>query len=191
MDQFEKHLKKQYAIAQSLLQLKIYQARATRMTTPLQRYFNSTATRNAFAKMMFFSANVKSGYNKTQISKELFITRQASHTMVEECLASGWVEVCEKGRSPSYKASQTLKDAHMAYTEYHLDELRKLPVRAYLDALENYQEAKSKASLYCSAEELEINSPLDAEITNEQKMREDENVFEFQQRTTTGGTGGG
>jgi hypothetical protein len=180
MDQFEKHLKKQYAIAQSLLQLKIYQQRATRMTTPLQRYFNSTATRNAFAKMMFFSAHVKSGYNKTQISKELFITRQASHTMVEECLASGWIEVCEKGRSPSYKATQPLIEANNLYTDYHLEELRKLPVRDYVDALENYQAAKSKATLYCSTEDLEIDLPSDTEITNEQK--EGTNVYGFHGR---------
>jgi hypothetical protein len=180
MDQFEKHLKKQYAIAQSLLQLKIYQQRATRMTTPLQRYFNSTATRNAFAKMMFFSAHVKSGYNKTQISKELFITRQASHTMVEECLASGWIEVCEKGRSPSYKSTQPLIEANNLYTDYHLEELRKLPVRDYVDALENYQAAKSKATLYCSTEDLEIDLPSDTEITNEQK--EGTNVYGFHGR---------
>ena len=177
MDQIEQHLRKQYAISQSILQLKIYQARATRMNTPLQRYFNSTATRNAFAKMMFFSAYVKSDYTKTQISKELFITRQAAHTMVEECLASGWVELCEKGRSPTYKASQPLIEAHMIYTDYHLDELRKLPVRDYVDALENYQAAKSKASLYCSEEDLEIDLPLDTELTNEQK--EGTNVYGF------------
>ena len=180
MDQFEKHLKKQYTIAQSILQLKIYQRRATRMTTPLQRYFNSTSTRNAFARMMFYSANVKSDYNKTQISKELFITRQAAHTMVEECLASGWIEVCKKGRSPTYKATQPLIDATYLYTDYHLDELRRLPVRDYVDALECYQAAKRKANLYCPTEDLEIDLPLDTELTNEQK--EGTNVYGFHGR---------
>ena len=49
-----------------------------------------------------------------------------------------------------------------------------------MDALENYQAAKSKASLYCSEEDLEIDLPLDTEITNEQK--EGTNVYGFHER---------
>jgi uncharacterized protein (DUF1499 family) len=73
-----------------------------------------------------------------------------------------------------------LIEANNLYTDYHLEELRKLPVRDYVDALENYQAAKSKATLYCSTEDLEIDLPSDTEITNEQK--EGTNVYGFHGR---------
>ena len=57
---------------------------------------------------MYIASNVKSLYTKTAISKELHITRQAAHQMVNECLDAGWIEVDTDGRTPTYKASETL-----------------------------------------------------------------------------------
>ena len=119
MDKIEKELRTMYSIEQAKHQIKIYKARKHRMDTPLQRYFNSSDVRNTFARQMFIAANVKSLYTKKAIAEELGISWQAAHTMVEECKASGWVEVDRNGKCPTYKASDSLVEAHFFYVDYH------------------------------------------------------------------------
>lgn len=151
MDKIEKELRTLYGIEQAKHQIKIYQGRQTRMATPLQRYFNSSAVRNTFARQMFIAAHVKSLYTKKAIAGELGISWQAAHTMVEECKASGWVEVDVNGKHPTYKASDSLVEAHFFYIDFHIQTVNETGTRYYINALDEYRRGKSKAGLDCES----------------------------------------
>lgn len=139
MDKFEEELNHEYTLAQCKHQILLYQCRQTRMNTPLQRYFNSTPARNAFARVMFVAAHDNTVYTKTGISRILHITRQATALMIDDCIAEGWVVTDAK----SWKASQILIDAQYSYAEFHKETLIGLPVSYYLQTLEHYQKAKA------------------------------------------------
>ena len=151
MDKVEKELRTMYGIEQAKHQIKLYQGRRTRMDTPIQRYFNSTALRNTFARQMFIAANVKSLYTKQAIAEELGISWQAAHTMVEECKASGWVEVDRNGKCPTYKASDSLVEAHFFYIDFHIQTVNETGTRYFINAMDEYRRGKSKAGLDCES----------------------------------------
>jgi len=140
MDEIELRLNKGYALALAKWQVEIYQARNQRDASAIQRYFNSTTTRNAMARLMFMAAHDNQVYTQAVIAKELHISRQAAKKMVEECVAEGWVEADGAG----YKAAQPLIDQLYNYTEFHITTVMKRPLRYWLNAMENYQIAINK-----------------------------------------------
>lgn len=170
MDKIEKELRTMYSIEQAKHQIKIYKARKHRMDTPLQRYFNSSDVRNTFARQMFIAANVKSLYTKKAIAEELGISWQAAHTMVEECKASGWVEFDEDGKCPTYKASDSLVEAHFFYVDYHINTIKETGTRYFINALDEYRRAKSKAGLDCESitPTLDYSTDTDIQDSNEE-----------------------
>ncbi|MAH25095.1 MAG: hypothetical protein CMP82_14965 [Gammaproteobacteria bacterium] len=154
MDNVEKELRTQYGIEQAKHQIAVYKGRQTRMATPLQRYFNSSPARNTFARQMFIAAHVKSLYTKKAIAEELGISWQAAHTMVEECKASGWVEVDEAretGKGATFKASPTLVEAHNWYIDFHIQTVNETGTRYYINALDEYRRGKRQAGLDCES----------------------------------------
>ena len=144
MNDIEQKILSDYAVALAKWQIELYRGRNQRMDNPIQRYFNSTPTRNTFARMMFLAyRDDKLHYTKAEISRQLFITRQAASQMVEDCLAEGWIEANGNG----YKASQTLADRMMDYVEFHIDTLTRNPVTDLYMSLRHYQRAQDiKAS---------------------------------------------
>ncbi len=144
MNDIEQKILSDYALALAKWQIELYRGRNQRMNNPIQRYFNSTPARNAFARMMFLAyQDDKLVYTKTEISRQLFITRQAASQMVDDCLAEGWVEAQGNG----YKASQALADKVMNYVEFHIDTLTRNPVTDLYMSLRHYQRAQDiKAS---------------------------------------------
>tara|TARA_R100000781_G_C4025394_1_gene108650 strand:+ start:51 stop:518 length:468 start_codon:yes stop_codon:yes gene_type:complete len=144
MNDIEQKILSDYAAALAKWQIELYRGRNQRMDNPIQRYFNSTPVRNTFARMMFLAyQDDKSLYTKAEISRQLFITRQAASQMVEDCLAEGWIETCGNG----YKASQVLADKLMDYTMFHIDTLTRNSVTDLYMSLRHYQRAQNiKAS---------------------------------------------
>ena len=144
MNDIEQKILSDYAVALAKWQIELYRGRNQRMDNPIQRYFNSTPTRNTFARMMFLAyQDDNSLYTKAEISRELIITRQAASQMVDDCLAEGWIEANGNG----YKASQTLADKMMDYVEFHIDTLTRNPVTDLYMSLRHYQRAQDiKAS---------------------------------------------
>ena len=108
MDYVRDALMKKYALQLCRYEMAKYEGRQTRLNGKMQQYFNSTPVKNAFARLMYIAANVKSLYTKTAIATELHITRQASHQMINECIQAGWIEIDEGGRCPTYKANPRL-----------------------------------------------------------------------------------
>ena len=144
MNAIEQKILSDYAVALAKWQIELYRGRNQRMENPIQRYFNSTPTRNTFARMMFLAyQDDKSLYTKAEISRQLFITRQAASQMVEDCLAEGWIEANGNG----YKASQTLADRMMDYVEFHIDTLTRNPVTDLYMSLRHYQRAQDIKAL--------------------------------------------
>lgn len=77
-------------------------------------YFNSTNNRLGFYYLMLRAAYVKQPYSVTNIAEQLNISRQSATTLVQECLAEGWVQICDcPGKH--YQASKTLSDADSQY----------------------------------------------------------------------------
>jgi hypothetical protein len=141
MDNVEKTLYRGYALELAKWQVELYQMRNQRDASALQRYFNSTPVRNAMARLMFVAAHDNQVYTKAKISRELIISRQAASKMVEECMASKWVEPDGKG----YRATVFLIDQLYNYTEDHIATVKKRPIRYWLNAMENYQIAMGKS----------------------------------------------
>tara|TARA_B100000927_G_C16422526_1_gene452005 strand:- start:6 stop:572 length:567 start_codon:yes stop_codon:yes gene_type:complete len=175
MDPIRDALMEKYCLQLCYYEMAKYEGRQTRLNGPMQKYFNSTQTKNAFARLMHIAAKVKSLYTKTNIATELHITRQAAHQMVDECLDAGWIEVDQAGRCPTYKATQTLQDGLMKYAKFALETGQGIGVVHYRQALSNYDEAERKVSLHCQG------NPTEAELQSDtdQKNKEQSNVTNF------------
>jgi len=76
-----------------------------RMSTKALRYFTSSVLKYNFCNLMTIGAIDNRGYTITQISKELFCSRQQTTVMVNDCLAEGWIVESQPRqylRSPTY-----------------------------------------------------------------------------------------
>lgn len=145
-DAAENVLFKVYARELCAHQVGIHKARQTRMDTPIQRYFNSTPARNAFARLMCLATYDKTLYIKSNIAKELHITRQAAHVMVEECLDAGWIEFAgEYCGGKGYRATEHLIWGMENYVQRHLEMLDETGVHDAIAALLAYRKLR-KAS---------------------------------------------
>ena len=90
MNDIEQKILSDYAVALAKWQIELYRGRNQRKDDAIQRYFNSTPARNTFARMMFLAyQDDKLVYTKSEIARQLFITRQAASQMVDDCLAEG------------------------------------------------------------------------------------------------------
>ena len=146
MDKIEEGLFKAYTAELCRHQVGIHKARQTRMDTDIQRYFNSTPARNAFARLMCLATYDKALYTKAVISKELHITRQAAHVMVEECLDAGWIEYggeCCLGKG--YRATEPLVFAMENYAHRHMEMVEETKIHEAIEALSAYRKLR-KAS---------------------------------------------
>lgn len=104
----------------------------------MSNYFNSTNNRLGFYYLMVKAAYVKRPYSVSEISRALIISRQSATTLVQECLAEGWIKPCNDARK-HYQASKILIDADSQYALRRLNRLKKIgyqkaaqPLQAYL-----------------------------------------------------------
>lgn len=112
----ERELMHKYAEELCRHQLALHEERRVRMDTEIQRYFNSTPTRNAFARVMCLAKYEKRCVTRTEIAHRLFITRQAASVMVNECLDAGWISQIKR----KFCAAPILMDALVDYVEKHV-----------------------------------------------------------------------
>mgnify|MGYP001241393589 CR=1 FL=1 len=100
-------------------------------------YFNSTNNRLGFYYLMAKAAYVKQPYNVSQISKALAISRQSATTLVQECLAEGWIETPPRWEK-HYQASKIMIDADSQYALKRLERLRKIGYQKAAQPLQEY-----------------------------------------------------
>lgn len=141
MADIEAGLFKAYAKELFIRELTVYSFRQTRMNNKIQRYFNSTPTKNAFARILCLAAYVNQPYTKTQVAEQLYVSRQTAHDLVEECVAEGWAELCDcPGKH--YKASPVLIEAGEAYAEFNFGTVRDSGVVDAYQALASFQKLR-------------------------------------------------
>ena len=100
-------------------------------------YFNSTNNRTGFYYLMVKAAYVKRPYSVSEISKALTISRQSATTLVQECLAEGWVQVCNcPGKH--YQASKIMIDADSQYALRRLKRLQAIGYQKVAVPLQEY-----------------------------------------------------
>jgi hypothetical protein len=75
------------------LYLEVYKMRLAsgRLSTKALRYCTSSVLKYNFSNLMTICAIDNQGYTITEISKELFCSRQQATVMVNDCLAEGWI----------------------------------------------------------------------------------------------------
>jgi hypothetical protein len=119
-----------YKLAIAEIELSHRTIRNTDGRNRISDYFNSTNNRLGFYYLMLKAAYVKQPYSMTNISDQLNISRQSGTTLVQECMAEGWVEVCSCG-GKHYQASKIMIDAD---NEYALGRIGRVQAVGYTQA---------------------------------------------------------
>ena len=118
LENFENYFYRRTLKSLCSYELKIYQARIDRLDTKMQRYFNSTPIRNAFASLMVIGACNNQSFTITEIVNNLRSNRQSISTMVDECKKEGWIVVIKNGNKVQCNASDDLVEAFKDYMKF-------------------------------------------------------------------------
>ena len=120
---------------QSLIKvdMEIFQARQTRMKSKIQRYFNSTPIRNAFARWMVYAYYQNSFYTISQLVKEMSTNRQTISLIINECEIENYINVERKGKTVACQSSLLLVKAMDEYSEWRKLLIEKTIYQPYID----------------------------------------------------------
>ena len=113
--------------------MELFQARQTRMKSKLQRYFNSTPLRNAFARWMVYAYYENEFYTISQLVNEMSTNRQTVSLMVNECEIENYIIVQRKGKTVACQSSLKLIDAMNEYSEWRKKLIEKTIYRPYIN----------------------------------------------------------
>ena len=113
--------------------MEIFQARQTRMKSKIQRYFNSTPLRNAFARWMVYAYYENQFYTISQLVNEMSTNRQTVSLMVNECEIENYIIVQRKGKTVACQSSLMLVKAMDEYSEWRKNLIEKTIYQPYLD----------------------------------------------------------
>ena len=116
-DQIKEYINRELTKILCQHEVAIYLARQTRMSTKVQRYFNSTPLRNVFARMVSYAYCVNEHYTIQYIADELKTTRQSISKIVDECEAEGWINVIRTPNSVEVQASDVTYEGMLDYLE--------------------------------------------------------------------------
>ena len=118
LENFENYFYRRTLKSLCSYELKIYQARIDRLDTKMQRYFNSTPIRNAFARWMTYATYTSRFYTISELVKEMHSNRQTISTMINECEAEGYIVVKRQGSTVSCQATDLLVEKMEQYCEW-------------------------------------------------------------------------
>ena len=118
------------------IEMEIFKARQTRMLNKIQRYFNSTPLRNAFARWMVNAYYENEFYTISYLVKEMHTNRQTISQMISECENEGYVTVTRQGKTVSCQATQTLVDNMNEYCKWRKDITELTVGKAYNDLIQ-------------------------------------------------------
>ena len=142
-DDIHNHLLLEYRKCVMKIEMEIFKARQTRMLNKIQRYFNSTPLRNAFARWMVNAFYENRFYTITYLVNEMHTNRQTISTMVNECEKEGYVTVVRHGKTVSCQANQALIEKMNDYCEWR-KEITKLTVGKAYNNLVQFEKLMSK-----------------------------------------------
>ena len=113
--------------------MEIFQARQTRMKSKIQRYFNSTPIRNAFARWMVYAYYNKVFYTITQLVREMSTNRQTVSLMISECEVENYITVQRKGKTVGCRATLQLVKAMDEYSDWRKMLIEKTIYQPYIN----------------------------------------------------------
>ena len=137
------HLNMDYRMKILQIEMSIHQARQTRSNTKVQRYFNSTPIKNAFARWMVYGAYTSKFYTISELVKEMHSNRQTISTMINECEAEGYILVKREGATVSCIATPLLVEAMEVYCEWR-KELTKSTIGTAYNNLVQFEKLMQK-----------------------------------------------
>ncbi len=126
-------LKLDYRKSLIKVDMEIFQARQTGMNSKIQRYFNSTPLRNAFARWMVYAHYEDAFYTISQLVKEMSTNRQTISLMLNECEIENYIIVQRKGKTVGCRATLLLVKAMDEYSEWRKILIEKTIYQPYLD----------------------------------------------------------
>ena len=101
----------------SRYEIRIFQSRADRVETRMQRYFNSTPLKNVFARVCNYAFSVNKFYTIAYVTRELRSTRQAISSIVDECESEGWLNIRRRPNRVEFQASKILYESWREYID--------------------------------------------------------------------------
>ena len=113
--------------------MEIFQARQTRMKSRIQRYFNSTPLRNAFARWMVYAYYENQFYTISYLVKEMNTNRQTVSIMINECEGEDYIIVQRKGKTVACQASSQLVQAMNEYSEWRKQLIEQTIYQPYIN----------------------------------------------------------
>ena len=137
-DLITKHNKKLMKI-----EMNLYIARQTRMSNRLQRYFNSTPLRNAFARWMATAYYDNEFYTISRIAKEMKTNRQTISKIVSECEKENYIIVKRIGKTVESKASPLLMEKINDYCNWRHKLTKEIIGKSYSELMK-YESMMSK-----------------------------------------------
>ena len=137
------HLNMDYRMKILEIEMSVHQARQTRGNNKVQRYFNSTPIRNAFARWMTYGVYTSRFYTISELVKEMHSNRQTISTMINECEASGFVIVKREGSTVSCQATALLVEKTEEYCEWR-KELTKSTIGTAYNNLVQFEKLMQK-----------------------------------------------
>ena len=140
-------LKLEYRKSLIKVDMEIFQARQTRMKSKIQRYFNSTPIRNAFARWMVYAYYENQFYTISQLVKEMCTNRQTVSLMLNECEIENYIIVQRKGKTVACKASLILVKAMDEYSEWRKKLIEKTIYQPYIDLKQFENMIKNKFNM--------------------------------------------
>ena len=113
--------------------MEIFQARQTRMKSKIQRYFNSTPIRNAFARWMVYAYYENKFYTISQLVKEMSTNRQTVSLIINECEVEDYIIVKREGKTVACQSSLILVKAMDQYSEWRKKLIEETIYQPYID----------------------------------------------------------
>ena len=135
-DEIHNHLLLEYRKCVMRIEMEIFKARQTRMTNKIQRYFNSTPIRNAFARWMVNAFYENSFYSISYLVKEMHTNRQTISNMISECEEEGYIIVERTGKTVSCQATLLLEENMNDYCKWRKDITELTLGKAYNDLIQ-------------------------------------------------------
>lgn len=131
-----------YNVELCALEMRTHQVRQKRMENKIQRYFNSTPIRNAFARWMTYASYTNRTYTIAELVDEIGSNRQTISDIVKDCEAEGWIEVDRRDNRANCKASPTLVEKFEDYCDHRRTLVNKVSGVAFSD-LRNFERTMS------------------------------------------------
>ena len=137
-DSLREHLEREYDLAILLTEMEMYKTRTSRMDTKIQRYFNSTPFRNAFARFINYAYMVNIPYTIGRLATEMNADRKTISQTVKECEAEGWLTVERSNGTTTFMGNKALHDACAEYLKFRKAFAKNTTGRCF-QALRNFE----------------------------------------------------